>query len=88
MSLRLELEDREYSAQVLEVRSGDDLVAMVDLGLDGLYKKTRLRLRNVDTPDAYRKDASTDAGRIRDHVRDLVSGKEVKITVHSLRKRG
>lgn len=65
----------EYLATVEEVRSGDDLMLMVDLGLDDLYKRVRVRLRGVDTPDAYKAGPETDAGKIREEVRKLTRNK-------------
>ena len=64
-----------FKAVVEEVHSGDDLVLMVDLNIDCLYKKVRARLAGVDTPDAYKAQAGTQAGTIRDRVRKLIMGK-------------
>lgn len=77
-----------YDAEVVEVHSGDDLVLMVDLGVEGLYKKVRARLRHVDTPDAYKEDPSTEAGRIRDSVRTMVKDRRCRVLVHSSPKSG
>ncbi len=66
---------RIYEAKVEEVHSGDDFIVMVNLGVDGLYKKTRVRLYGVDAPNAYKARADTDAGRVRDEAKSLVSGK-------------
>jgi len=86
--LHPEEEDRVYTGQVVEVHSGDDIIAMLDLGHDGLYKRTRIRLSKVDTPDAYREDIGTEAGKVREDVRSLVAGRNCLITVHSIRKSG
>jgi endonuclease YncB( thermonuclease family) len=72
-----------FYAVVEEVHSGDDLILMVDLGIDGLHKRVRVRLRGVDTPSAYRAKPETEAGQIREYVRDLVQGMPVKIEVHN-----
>lgn len=77
---------KRYIAEVEEVHSGDDLILMVDLGVDNLYKKVRARLHGVDTPDAYRAEAGTAAGKIRDEVKRLVEGKECFIEALSYRK--
>ena len=79
---------RQYYAEVVEVHSGDDLVLMVDLGLDGFYKRVRARLHGVDTPDAYKLDSDTPAGRVRDKVRDMVSGRRCMIEMHAIRRGG
>lgn len=64
---------RTYSAKVEEVHSGDDFVLLIDLGVDGLYKRTRCRLHGVDAPNAYRAKSDTEAGLVRDEVKRLVS---------------
>jgi hypothetical protein len=70
-------------AEVLEVHSGDDLVVLADLGVDSLYKRVRVRLYGVDTPDAYKAAADTEAGQIRDKVARRVKGKKCAMEVHS-----
>lgn len=77
-----------FFALVQEVYSGDDLVLMVDLGIDDLHKKVRARLFGVDTPDAYKAESKTDAGRVREDVKKLVKGSVCAIKVHSERKTG
>jgi hypothetical protein len=76
-------ERRRYACDIIEVHSGDDLIALVDLEIDGLYKKTRLRLSGVDTPDAYQKAVDTPAGKIREAVRRYTVGNHCYIDVHS-----
>jgi len=63
-----------YAVQIEEVRSGDDLIVLVNLGVDNLHKRVRVRLAGVDTPDAYKVAAQTEAGQLRDTVRRLVRG--------------
>lgn len=65
----------EYTVFVEEVRSGDDLMLLVDLGTDNLFKRVRARLSGVDTPDAYKEGPDTDAGKIREEVRMLTRTK-------------
>jgi len=70
-----------YEARVEEVLSGDDLILMVDLGVEHLHKKIRARLDGVDTPDAHMAKANTEAGRIRDEIRKNTRGKcRIEIT--------
>lgn len=64
-----------YEATVEEVRSGDDLVLFVSLGIDDLYKRVRARLHGADTPDAYKAGPETEAGSLRDEVRRLTRGR-------------
>lgn len=66
---------RIYEAKVEEVHSGDDFIVMVNLGIDGLFKRTRVRLYGVDAPNAYKAKADTDAGRVREEAKLLVGGK-------------
>lgn len=79
---------RCFSAEVLDVHSGDDLIVLADLGMDGLYKKVRVRLKGVDTPDAYHSGPETEAGKIREYVKQLVKGKKVFMEVHNIVKHG
>lgn len=66
---------KSYVVSVEEVHSGDDLMVMVNLGVDGLFKKVRVRLHGVDTPNGYKAKLGTDAGLLRDEIRKLTSGK-------------
>jgi hypothetical protein len=79
---------KTYNAKVEEVHSGDDLILMVDLGHDNLFKRVRVRLQGVDTPDAYKADASTEAGKVRDTVRGMTKDRKCIIKVHSNRRGG
>ena len=62
-----------YAVKVEEVHSGDDFMLLVDLGIDGLFKRTRCRLHGVDAPNAYKAKAETEAGNVRDEVKRLVA---------------
>lgn len=72
-----------YLCRVQEVVSGDDLVLMVDLGVDDLYKRVRARLKGVDTPSAYKQDGDAEAGKVRTEVRNLIKSRPCRIDVHS-----
>jgi len=72
-----------YTCEVREVFSGDDLIALVDLGVENLWKRQRLRLSGVDTPPAINANGDTEAGKLRSYVRMLVRGKKAQITVVS-----
>lgn len=74
---------RRFNCRVEQVHSGDDMIVMADLGIDGLHKRTRVRLRGVDTPDAYKEKAESRAGKVREQVRRLVLNKPCYIDVHS-----
>ena len=69
--------------QIYVKHSGDDLILLVSLGIDNLYKKVRVRLYGVDTPDANKAGSDTEAGRVRDQVNKLIKGKKCMIRAHS-----
>ncbi|ALT58118.1 endonuclease [Pseudomonas phage SM1] len=70
-----------FPALVQEVLSGDDLVLLVDLGVDGLHKRVRVRLKDVDAPNAIRQGSDTEAGKLRDRVANLCNHSKVTATV-------
>lgn len=72
-----------YACEVREVFSGDDLVVFVDLGVEGLWRRQRVRLLGVDTPNAINAAEGTDAGRVRSMVKKIARGKRGILTVHS-----
>jgi hypothetical protein len=72
-----------FTCVIQDVFSGDDLVGMVDLGVENLHKRVRLRLAGVDTPNAVRADPTTEAGRVRAQVRELTKGRRAQIRVAS-----
>lgn len=72
-----------YPCEVREVFSGDDLIVLVDLGFEGLYKRQRVRLHGVDTPNAVGAGNDTEAGRIRKEVRSLTRGRKAQLTIIS-----
>lgn len=71
----------DYVCEVREVFSGDDLIALIDLGVENLWKRQRIRLSGVDTPPAINATGDTEAGKIRSHVRTLTRGRKGKLTV-------
>lgn len=79
---------KHYEAIVEEVHSGDDLVLLVDLGIDGLHKRVRARLRGVDTPSAFRARENTLAGEVRELVKAWVGNGRCSILLHSQGKGG
>lgn len=74
-------QSEKYSVEIRDVYSGDDLVVMVDLGVESLWKKQRVRLRGVDTPNAIHAGDDSEAGRVRYLVRSLARGRTGTITV-------
>lgn len=71
--------DKVYSARVEEVFSGDDLILMIDLGVENLHLRQRVRLHGVDTPSAVNSSPDTEAGKIRSYVRNLTRDRPAKI---------
>lgn len=72
-----------YPCEVREVFSGDDLIVLIDLGVEGLFKRQRIRLSGVDTPNAVKAREDTTAGAIRREVRMLTRGKKGQISIVS-----
>ncbi len=66
---------RLFEAKVEEVHSGDDFILLVNIGVDGLFKRTRVRLHGVDAPNAYKAKPETEAGRVRDEVKKLIGSR-------------
>jgi endonuclease YncB( thermonuclease family) len=64
------------------------MVALVDLGVDSLFKRTRIRLDGVDTPDAFKSGKDTEAGKVREQIRELVMGRPCSIDIKSMGKGG
>lgn len=70
---------------VKNIYSADDLILMLDLGHDGLYKLTRCRLAGVDTPSTFN-STSTEAENLKNFVsKALNQGKESYVEVVSFR---
>lgn len=79
---------KTFEVAVEEVYSGDDLVLMVDLGVGGLFKRVRARLAGVDTPSAFRAAKGTEAGELRNLLRDTVSRGKCSVELHAEGKGG
>lgn len=73
--------NEEYRGKVVDVFSGDDLMIMLDLGVDDLHKKKRVRLSGVDAPNAVHEPDDSEAGKVRRIVRDLSRERECTVQV-------
>lgn len=75
---------RQYKAHILDVISGDDMIAMIDLGIDGLFVRKRIRLYGVDTPNTTTHDIKTiaRAEEIRDKVKERIKDKVCIVEIH------
>jgi hypothetical protein len=76
----MQIPQRILTGEVQAVFSGDDLIVLIDLGVDDLWKKKRVRLHGVDTPNAVNQGPDTEAGKLRAYVREMVRGAKVHIT--------
>lgn len=70
-----------YRGKVEDVYSGDDILMMIDLGVDDLHKKKRVRLVGVDTPCAIRESDDSPAGKVRALVKDITRNRECTLVV-------
>ena len=82
------MEPQSFLVSVVEVHSGDDLVLLVDLGVDSLYKRVRARLYGVDAPKAFRAPAHTEGGKVRERLRSFLEGRRCRIDLHVAGKGG
>ena len=81
----------EYNAVIVKVVDGDTLDVLVDLGLE-IYKKLRVRLYGIDTPEVYgvKHDSEeyTAGKKASDFVKKLLP-QGTKITIRTIKdKRG
>lgn len=72
-----------YRAHVYRVVDGDTYDVAVDLGFN-VYHKIRLRLRGVDTPEIYGKNASEEGKTSSTFAKELLENKDVTITTYKL----
>ena len=82
---RLRLQPRVYDADLQSVMSADDLILMVDLGVEDLYKRVRVRLAGVDAPNALHESDQSEAGRARQRVRQMIGRCRLRVSVESVR---
>lgn len=75
------VEQTEFSAEVRDVFSGDDLILFIDLGMDGVFLKRRFRLHGVDTPNAVGQGHDTEAGRLRSLVFGMTKRVPLRIRI-------
>ena len=78
-----EREYPRYPCEVREVFSGDDLVLFIDLGVEQLWKRQRVRLHGVDTPNAVGEPATSPAGMVREGVKRIARFRKGQFTVMS-----
>jgi micrococcal nuclease len=76
----------EYNAIITDVYDGDTFTFEVDLGFS-IKVTEKLRLYGINTPEVRGSD-KVFGKEVRDHVRDLILGKEVRIQVYKKGKFG
>jgi len=67
-----------YRAKITEVYDGDTFTADINLGMGIHMHGVKIRLLYVDTPEIRGEERSRGL-EVRDHVRELILGKEVVI---------
>lgn len=72
-----------YEGEVQDVFSGDDIIVLVDLGIEELFKRVRVRLHGVDTPNGLGASKDSEAGKVRSYVRQLCKSKRVRLEIVS-----
>ena len=78
-----------YKAKVLKVIDGDTMDVEIDLGF-GIYKKERLRLVGIDTPEKHsdRPEEEKAAEAVRRWVENKTEGIDIYIRSDKLKKGG
>ncbi len=73
-----------YKAEVIKVYDGDTITVNIDLGLNVIKRKVKIRLARINAPEL--KGVERTAGlKSRDFLRDLILNK--KITIQTIRDR-
>jgi micrococcal nuclease len=67
-----------YNAKVLRVVDGDTYDVEVDLGFY-VYHHIRVRLRGVNTPEIFGRNASEEGKKVAEYVKSYIEGKTVLI---------
>lgn len=68
----------EYHGKVVEVYDGDTMTVLLDLGFD-VHFRARLRIEGIDAPE-LRGPERVEGLRVRDAVRERLTGKRVVVT--------
>lgn len=67
----------QYKAKVVDIYDGDTFTLDIDTGFD-IHKIEKIRLARIDTPE-LRGEEKEQGKFVRDHVKQLVLGKEIII---------
>lgn len=70
-----------YRGRCVRVVDGDTYDILCDLGF-GVYHKIRVRLRGVDTPEKYGKNACEEGRQVSELVNDILFDKEVMVRTY------
>ena len=71
----------EYKGKVVKVVDGDTYDVLVDLGF-AIFHKIRVRLKDVDTPEVFGRDATVEGRIASDFVKTLLLDKDVIIRTY------
>lgn len=70
-----------YRGRCVKVVDGDTYDILVDCGF-GIYHKIRVRLRGVDTPEKYGRNACEEGKQISQEVHDILFDQEVMVRTY------
>jgi len=79
-----------YKVKVTRVVDGDTVDVDVDLGFGMVYKKQRVRMKGIDTPESRTRDLEEKFYGLlsKQFLKELLKGKEVKLISHDKGKFG
>ncbi len=73
-----------YKALVIKVYDGDTITVNIDLGLNVIFRKVKIRLARINAPE-LKGEQRVEGLKARDFLRELIMGKE--ITVQTIKDR-
>ena len=79
-----------YKVDVTRVVDGDTVDVDVDLGFGMIYKKQRVRLKGIDTPESRTRDLEEKFYGLlsKQFLKDILEGREVQLVSHDKGKFG
>lgn len=79
-----------YKVEVTRVVDGDTVDVDVDLGFGMVYKKQRVRMKGIDTPESRTRDLEEKFYGLlsKQFLKELLKGQEVKLISHDKGKFG
>ena len=79
-----------YKVEVTRVVDGDTVDVDVDLGFGMIYKKQRVRMKGIDTPESRTRDLEEKFYGLlsKQFLKDILEGREVQLISHDKGKFG